>query len=71
MAVDRSREIAAAAALAELQGFTHVTAETAERIAVGAANAVRAVRAAVRGDQFDVEPAQYPLELERLADTDP
>lgn len=61
---------AAAAAMAELQGYTHVTTETAARIAVGAGHAVRAVRAAVAASQFDIEPAHYQVELERLADTD-
>ncbi|HPF28385.1 MAG TPA: hypothetical protein P5528_07270 [Steroidobacteraceae bacterium] len=71
MADDLEQQLAAAtAALAELQGFTHVTTETAARIAVGATHAVRAVRAAVVASQFDIEPAHFQLELERLADSD-
>ncbi len=70
-AADRASQLdAAVAVLAELQGYTHVTPETAARIAVGAASAVDAVRAAVQGSQFDIEPGHYQLELERLADDD-
>ena len=53
--------------LARLEGYAHLDAETAARIAVGASNAVRAVAASVDRSLFDVEPLHYLLELERLA----
>ncbi|MFO1427087.1 MAG: hypothetical protein U1F11_08945 [Steroidobacteraceae bacterium] len=56
--------------LARLEGYTHLDADTAARIAVGASNAVRAVTASVDGSLFDVEPLHYLLELERLAGED-
>jgi ribosomal protein L18 len=54
--------------LARLEGYVNLGADTAARIAVGAANAVRAVTASIDDDLFDTEPLDYLAELERLAD---
>lgn len=54
--------------LARLEGHALIDAEVAARIAVGASNAIRAVTASVRESLFDVDPAGYLAELERLAD---
>jgi len=55
-------------ALASLAGYPALEPETAARIAVGATNAVRAVALAATDSAFDREPADFPAELERLAD---
>lgn len=62
--------------MAEAQAHTGLPSDVAARIAAGATNAVRAVTAVVGAPAgadgapslFDTEPAQYALELERLAD---
>lgn len=54
--------------LARLEGHVLIDAEIAARIAVGASNAIRAVTASVRESLFDVDPAGYLAELERLAE---
>lgn len=54
--------------LARLEGHALIDAEIAARIAVGASNAIRAVTASVRESLFDVDPAGYLAELERLAE---
>lgn len=56
------------AALAALEGYPALDAETIARIAVGATNAVRAVAASVEESCFDSEPSDYLAELERLAE---
>jgi len=60
-------DAAAVRVLARVAGYAALDAETIERMTVGAANAVRAVRASVAESLFDVEPAQFLAELERLA----
>jgi hypothetical protein len=55
-------------ALARLEGYPPLDAETAARIAAGATSAVRAVAAAATASLFDVEPASFLAELERLGD---
>ena len=54
--------------LARLEGYSHLDPDTAARIATGAANAVHAVVGSVRESLFEFEPADYLVELERLAD---
>jgi hypothetical protein len=61
-------DAATVAALARLLGYPPLDAETALRIAAGAANAVAAVRATATLPLFDAEPGHYLAELERLAD---
>ena len=56
------------AALAALEGYPALDAETIARIAVGATHAVRAVAASVEESRFDSEPSDYLAELERLAE---
>ncbi len=56
------------AALANLEGYPALDAETVARIAVGATNAVRAVSASSGESYFDSEPSDYLAELERLAE---
>jgi hypothetical protein len=54
-------------ALARVAGYAALDDATIERMAAGAASAVLAVRASVGETLFDVEPAQFGPELERLA----
>ena len=56
------------AALASLEGYPALDAETVARIAVGATNAVRAVSANAGESHFDSEPSDFLAELERLAE---
>ncbi len=58
-------------ALLELEGYPPLDTEAAARIAAGAGNAVQAVMASLDGSLFDGEPAQFAMELERLADLEP
>jgi hypothetical protein len=61
---------AAVEALAIVEGYPPLDADTAARIAIGASNATRAVTESVTESLFDTEPGSYAAELERLADTD-
>ena len=54
-------------ALARVAGYAALDEATIERMVAGAANAILAVRASLAASLFDVEPAQFPAELERLA----
>ena len=56
------------AALARLEGYPALDADTAARIAVGATNAVRAVALSSTMSCFDAEPVDFLAELERLAE---
>ena len=54
--------------LARLVGYPPLAPERAARIAAGASAALAAVRATEHGSLFDLEPAAFLAELERLAD---
>lgn len=54
--------------LARLVGLPPLDAATLARIAEGAGRAAAAVRASTAGSLFDVEPATFLTELERLAE---
>jgi hypothetical protein len=60
-----------AAALVRLLGQPPLDAETAARIAAGAARAAAALRATVTVPLIDVEPGGFLAELERLAGPEP
>ncbi len=64
-------DAATVAALARLLGYPPLDAETAVRIASGAASAVAAVRATATLSLFDVDPGGFLAELERLAGPEP
>jgi hypothetical protein len=64
----RPLDVATVQALACLAAYPPLGPETAARIAMGATHAVRAVAAMLDRSLFDVEPASYLAELERLAD---
>lgn len=63
-------EPAMVAALARLAGYPPFDAATLARLATGAGDAVAAVRASATASLFDVEPADFQAELERLAAPD-
>jgi len=54
--------------LARLAGLPPLDDALVARIAEGAARAAAAVRASATGSLFDVEPAAFLAELERLAE---
>jgi hypothetical protein len=60
-----------AAALVRLLGYPPLDAETAARIAAGAARTVAAVHAMATVPLIDVEPGGFLAELERLAGPGP
>lgn len=64
-------DAATVATLARLLGYPPLDAETAARIAAGAASAVAAVRATATIPLFDTEPGAFLAELERLAGPGP
>ncbi len=64
-------DAATVGALADQLGYPPLAADTAARIAAGAAAAVAAVRATATVSLFDREPGQFLAELERLADGAP
>ena len=66
-AADVPLDLATVRALARVAGYAALDEATIERMAAGAASAVQAVRASVGENLFDVEPAQFLAELERLA----
>jgi len=54
--------------LLRLEGYPPLEPDAAARLAAGAENAIAAVIASLEGSLFDTEPAQFLVELERLAE---